>query len=84
MKEEIPVLPDVIFPALPPSLQTLPSGPSPSFFTSCFLELKRSQEKKGNECTRDSALNRLTHFIDDADDTLMILIKLVPEKLFQV
>lgn len=39
-----------------------------------------SVHEKGNECTRDSALNRLTHFID-ADDTLMILIKIGSEKL---
>lgn len=89
VKGEIPALPDVVFPAFPPSLQSLPSfdrfsththKPSvspPSFFFLALWNWSVHQEKKGNECTLDSALNRLTHFIDDADDTLlMILIKI--------
>lgn len=51
--------------------------PPPSFFFLALWNWSVHQEKKGNECTLDSALNRLTHFIDDADDTLlMILIKI--------
>lgn len=91
VKGEIPALPDVVFPAFPPSLQSLPSFDrfsthththkpsvsSPSFFFLALWNWSVHQEKKGNECTLDSALNRLTHFIDDADDTLlMILIKI--------
>lgn len=86
MKGEIPALPDAVFPAFPPSLQSLPSLTLPLLFlpsplppSSYFLALWNwsVQDKKGNECTLDSALNRLTHFIDDADDTLlMILIKI--------
>lgn len=54
-----------------------PSVSSPSFFFLALWNWSVHQEKKGNECTLDSALNRLTHFIDDADDTLlMILIKI--------
>ncbi len=55
-----------------------PTSPSPSsFFFLALWNWSVHQEKKGNECTLDSALNRLTHFIDDADDTLlMILIKI--------
>lgn len=56
-----------------------PTPPPSSFLFLFFLALWNwsvHPEKKGNECTLDSALNRLTHFIDDADDTLlMILIK---------
>lgn len=53
-----------------------PSVSSPFFFLALW-NWSVHQEKKGNECTLDSALNRLTHFIDDADDTLlMILIKI--------
>lgn len=78
MEEEIPALPDVVFPAFPPSLQTpTPYQPLlPFFFFLALWNWSVHQEKKGNECTLDSALNRLTHFIDDADDTLMILIKI--------
>lgn len=53
-----------------------PSSPSLFFPSSLLWNRSVHQEKKGNECTLDSALNRLTHFIDDADDRLMILIKI--------
>lgn len=73
VKGEIPAPPDVVFPAFPPSLQSLPSlTPFPPLFplssSLCGTEVF-IKKKKGNECTLDSALNRLTHFIDDADDT---------------
>lgn len=79
VKGEIPAPPDVVFPAFPPSLQSPPSlTPTPlTFFFLALWNWSVHREKKGNECTLDSALNRLTHFIDDADDTLlMILIKI--------
>lgn len=67
------------FTAVPALFDPPPLPPSPLPPSSFFLALWNwsVQDKKGNECTLDSALNRLTHFIDDADDTLlMILIKI--------
>lgn len=86
VKGEIPALPDVVFPAFPPSLQSLPSLTLLLFLLLHLFHLPLSsllcgtevfKTRRAIECTLDSALNRLTHFIDDADDTLlMILIKI--------